>query len=152
MNVKKERLDAICRIIEKEVICSQKELLIRLKEMGVPTTQATLSRCIKELQIVRGHDGNGNYTYRLAGELAPLPPATQAAYRDIEFSGNLCVVKTPPGYAMAIASDIDACRLPEVLATVAGDDTILIIPREGFSRENIAEAVSRFVIYPNKMQ
>ncbi|GHV49674.1 arginine repressor [Bacteroidia bacterium] len=149
MNVKKERLDAICRIIKTEVICSQKELLIRLKDMGVPTTQATLSRCIKELQIVRGHDGNGNYTYRLAGEPGPVQP--QQVYPGIEFSGNLSVVKTPPGYAMAIASDIDACRLPEVLATVAGDDTILIIPREGFSRESIAEAVSRFVI-PNKVQ
>jgi transcriptional regulator of arginine metabolism len=63
----------------------------------------------------------------------------------LEFSGNLAVIKTRPGYAMGIASDIDASAPQEILATVAGDDTILVIPREGYSRESIAAAITCFI-------
>ncbi|MDR1556555.1 MAG: ArgR family transcriptional regulator, partial [Tannerellaceae bacterium] len=63
----------------------------------------------------------------------------------LEFSGNLAVIKTRPGYAMGIASDIDAGAPREILATVAGDDTILVIPREGYSRDKIADAIARFI-------
>lgn len=147
MSTKKERLDAICRIIQTEAISNQEELLRSLTSSGFSTTQATLSRDIKQLKVAKVHDGNGNYVYRLP-EQAALMQSDQDldhSHPNIEFSGNLAVVKTRPGYAMGIASDIDAHAPQEILATIAGDDTILIIPREGISRNRIIKALSNFI-------
>jgi transcriptional regulator of arginine metabolism len=143
MTVRKERLEAISRIIRTEKIRNQEELLRRLQASGFSATQATLSRDMKQLKIARVHDGNDTYVY----QSAETPPASYlpGVHSGLEFSGNLAVIKTRPGYAMGIASDIDASAPPEILATLAGDDTILIIPREGYSRENIAGAVTRFI-------
>lgn len=150
MSIKKERLEAICRIIQTEVICNQEELLKRLEENGFSITQATLSRDIKQLKIARMHDGEDNYVYRLphsamSASLVMQPSEQLKIHPSIEFSGNLVVVKTRPGYAMGIASDIDTSDPHEILATIAGDDTILVIPREGYNRERIAEAIAQFI-------
>ncbi|MDR0429211.1 MAG: ArgR family transcriptional regulator [Tannerellaceae bacterium] len=147
MSVRKERLDAICGIIQTEVICNQEELLKRLETKGFTITQATLSRDIKQLKIARMHDGNDNYVYRLPDPSLQASHSTERPkiHPNIEFSGNLIVIKTRPGYAMGIASDIDSNAPHEILATIAGDDTILVIPREGYKRENIAEAIARFI-------
>jgi transcriptional regulator of arginine metabolism len=149
MSSKKERLEAICRIIQTEVICNQEELLKRLEANAFSITQATLSRDIKQLKIARIHDGKDAYVYRLPHAALPVTSISSSEqmkiHPAIEFSGNLVVVKTRPGYAMGIASDIDANAPHEILATIAGDDTILIIPREGYNRERIAEAVTRFI-------
>ncbi|MDR1202309.1 MAG: ArgR family transcriptional regulator [Tannerellaceae bacterium] len=149
MSSKKERLEAICRIIQTEVICNQEELLKRLEANGFSITQATLSRNIKQLKIARMHDGKDNYVYRLPHTTLPVTSTSSSEqpkiHPNIEFSGNLVVVKTRPGYAMGIASDIDSNAPHEILATIAGDDTILVIPREGYSREHIAQAITRFI-------
>ena len=136
MSTKKERLDAICGIIQTKVISNQEELLKELEDSGFSVTQATLSRDIKQLKVAKVHDGNGDYVYRLPeGKKKP----------NIEFSGNLAVVKTRPGYAMGIASDIDSHAPSEILATIAGDDTILVIPRNGVSQEKVIAALSHFI-------
>jgi transcriptional regulator of arginine metabolism len=147
MSSKKERLEAICRIIQEETICNQEELLKRLEADGFSIAQATLSRDIKQLKIARMHDGKDAYVYRLPHSAAPAAFSSEQPkiHSNIEFSGNLVVVKTRPGYAMGIASDIDANAPQEILATIAGDDTILVIPREGYGRERIAEAIIRFI-------
>ena len=147
MSTKKERLEAICRIIQTETVSNQEELLERLTSSGFPVTQATLSRDIKQLKIAKVHDANGNYVYRLPDfpSTAPLKKGVTDG-SNIEFSGNLAVMKTRPGYAMGIASDIDTHAPREILGTIAGDDTILIIPREGISRQRIVEALSRFLM------
>lgn len=147
MSTKKERLDAICHVIQTEKIGNQEELLKQLEEKGFPVTQATLSRDIKQLKVVKVHDENGNYVYRLPDYSAFMQSENkQTQYHpNIEFSGNLAVVKTRPGYAMGIASDIDAHASHEILGTIAGDDTILIIPREGISRDNIVKALAHFI-------
>lgn len=146
MTTKKERLDAICRIIQTEAISNQEELLKELEVSGFMVTQATLSRDVKQLKVIKMQDGNGNYVYRLPDYRALIQPQEQQSdYPNIEFSGNLAVVKTRPGYAMGIASDIDTHSPHEILATIAGDDTILIIPREGISRDAIIKALSRFI-------
>lgn len=142
MPIRKERLDTISRIIRTEKIRNQGELLKRLQASGFFVTQATLSRDIRQLKIARVHDGNDTYVYQ---STVTLPSAPEEISSSLEFSGNLAVVKTRPGYAMGIASDIDASAPQEILATVAGDDTILIIPREGYSRENLADAIARFI-------
>ena len=140
MRTKKERLDAICGIIQTKVISNQEELLKELEDSGFSVTQATLSRDIKQLKVAKVHDGNGDYVYR-------LPEAQPEGKKkpNIEFSGNLAVVKTRPGYAMGIASDIDSHAPSEILATIAGDDTILVIPRNGVSQEKVIAALSHFI-------
>lgn len=146
MSTKKERLDAICRIIQTGAISNQEELLKELEISGFMVTQATLSRDVKQLKVIKMQDGNSNYVYRLPDYRASVEPQTQpSGYPLIEFSGNLAVVKTRPGYAMGIASDIDTHAPHEILATIAGDDTILIIPRNGISRDAIIQALSHFL-------
>lgn len=147
MSTKKERLDAICRIIQTETTSNQEELLKQLEASGFQVTQATLSRDIKQLKVIKVNDENGNYVYRLPDYSRDMQLRKEQTkhHPNIEFSGNLAVVKTRPGYAMGIASDIDTQTPHEILGTIAGDDTILIIPREGISRDNIIKALSRFI-------
>lgn len=163
MKTKKDRLDAICDIIQTQLIRNQEELLKQLYTKGFKTTQATLSRDIKQLKVAKTHDGKNNYIYSLSEKginiqqgLHKIPnnDAISEKYTNIEFSGNLAVIKTKPGYAMAIASDIDAKAPREILATVAGDDTILLIPREGISRYDIIKALSLYIpeIITNKKE
>lgn len=147
MNVKEQRLHAIRKIIQTETIRSQEELLYSLSRKGFSVTQATLSRDIKHLNIIKKHDGNGLYIYTLPETLSFADQTSNADTElfKIEFSGNLAVIKTRPGYAMGIASDIDVNAPVEILGTIAGDDTILIIPREGYTREQIALALDQFI-------
>mgnify|MGYP001521952905 FL=1 len=107
MSTKKERLDAICGIIQTKVISNQEELLKELEDSGFSVTQATLSRDIKQPKVAKVHDGNGDYVYRLPEESISKQAQPEGKKKpNIEFSGNLAVVKTRPGYAMGIASDI----------------------------------------------
>ena len=146
MSTKKERLDAICGIIQTKVISNQEELLKELEDSGFSVTQATLSRDIKQLKVAKVHDGNGDYVYRLPEESISKQAQPEGTKKpNIEFSGNLAVVKTRPGYAMGIASDIDSHAPSEILATIAGDDTILVIPRNGVSQEKVIAALSHFI-------
>ncbi|MDR1500783.1 MAG: ArgR family transcriptional regulator [Tannerellaceae bacterium] len=144
MKKRKERLEVICDIVRTETIRNQEEFLNRLGQRGYPTTQATLSRDIKQLKIARIHDGSNTYVYKEAVVNKGGGRLTHS-HNKLEFSGGLAVIKTPPGYAMAIASEIDKSALPEVLATIAGDDAILLIPRDGYSRESVTEAIARFI-------
>jgi transcriptional regulator of arginine metabolism len=150
MKNKKERLFAIQDIIRTQSVCSQEELLKLLKSKGFNSTQATLSRDIKALKIAKSPDMYGDYVYTLPPETRVQQKKLQVDERQlimsgfisIEFSGDLAVIKTRPGYAMGIASDIDGKAGREVLGTIAGDDTILLIPREGVSRKRIVEILS----------
>jgi transcriptional regulator of arginine metabolism len=141
--MKEERLQIICNIVRKEIIRSQDDLLKSLHDKGYNITQATLSRDIKQLRIIKKHDENDLYVYSLPEATASetgIPKPLR-----IEFSENLAVIKTRPGYAMGIASEIDAHASNEILGTIAGDDTILVIPREGYSREQITAALTPFI-------
>ncbi len=151
MSTKKERLDAIRRILQTETVSNQEELLKELNNNGFSITQATLSRDIKQLKVIKVQDGNGNYAYRLPDYVMAANPDKELENlpSNIQFSGNLVVVRTRPGYAMGIASDIDSHTPNEILATIAGDDTILVIPREGIPRKQIAEALLHFIEQPN---
>lgn len=131
------RLEAINRLVQTSMICSQDELQERLKLEGFEVTQATLSRDMRRLKIFKNHEGD-RMVYRL-----PLQPSAEKTMMDIEFSGSLAVLRTRPGYAMGIASDIDAQLFPEILATIAGDDTILVVPREGYSREDVRKVLEQ---------
>ena len=147
MSARKQRLSVIANILCKEVIRSQDDLQRSLTDRGFEVTQATLSRDIRRLKIVKTLDGEGRYRYvfpdmGLKESLLPAPLYDEAT---IEFSGNLAVIKTRPGYAMGIASDIDKNAPDEILGTIAGDDTILVIPREGHTKIQVNEALSKIL-------
>ena len=153
MSSKKDRLIAIRNIIRKHAVESQEELLNLLKSEGFEVTQATLSRDMKLLKISKIPDAEGNYIYTLPQENNYTNSSLQEkskeqvpyGFASIEFSGQLAVMKTRPGYASAVASDIDARAQHEIMGTIAGDDTILIIPREGITRKEIIEVLSGFI-------
>lgn len=130
---KSERLAAITSIIRSQNISSQEELITILKEKGFVLTQATLSRDLKELQVVKVHTVNG-YRYSMnvggtIGQAASLHTSQNIAL-SVDVTGNLAVVKTIPGFAAAVAATIDTAAPAElILGSVAGDDTILVILR-----------------------
>ena len=147
--MKEHRLQIITRIINNEIIRSQDDLVKSLAEKGIYVTQATLSRDMKELRLVKKHDANNLYVYALP-ETTPTTTASETNESNrlrIEFSGNLAILKTLPGYAMAIAFEIDKHNPQEIAGTIAGDDTILVIPREGYSREQVAGALCAITNY-----
>jgi len=144
MSDKKQRLSAITNILRTEVIRSQIDLQKSLIRKGYHVTQATLSRDVRKLEIFKTHDSDGRlYILPDMAIKEPRLPTPLFCEPTIEFSGNLAVIKTRPGYAMGIASDIDEHASEVILGTIAGDDTILVIPREGYSRTQINEALAR---------
>ncbi len=153
MKTKKERLKAIRRIIRTRPVGNQEELKVLLENEGFSFNQATLSRDIKELKIVKYPDDNGSYAYTFSGgnnytnepNTKEENDRTSPVTASIEFSGNLAVLKTRPGYAMGIASDIDSLTSGEILGTIAGDDTILLIPREGVTRKEVVETLQAII-------
>ena len=149
MKNKRNRLQIISEILRSNVVASQEELLKMLSERQCNVTQATLSRDLKLLKVSKTPLSNGTYKYILPSFSKPLPSQgsfntllSHGAALSLEFSGQLGVVKTKPGYASAIAWDIDNKASEKVLGTIAGDDTILIIPRESVTREEILEMLN----------
>ena len=133
-----QRRQLIRDLVATREITSQGELVSLLAGAGVDATQATVSRDLEELGITkyRGADGRTSYALPDSGGLAQM---LRQFAQTIDFSGNLAVVRTPPGAAAAVASAVDAANLPGVLATVQGDDTLLVVAREGASGSQIAE-------------
>lgn len=146
MSEKTQRLIFIKKIIQKQKISSQEELLEKLKKQGFDYTQATLSRDLKYLKVIKVPDESGDYIYALQEnrmiknkeEMLSLP---LKGFLSIEFSNQLGVIKTISGYATGIASTIDSTAIYEILGTVAGDDTIIVIPREGARKNDIVNAL-----------
>lgn len=124
---KKERRSLILHIVSGGPVRSQQELIRHLRERGVETTQATISRDIREIGLIKATDGGG-FRYRLSD----LPASHGAelngrAVRDISQSGNLLVAHTRPGFAQSVAASIDQLSWREIIGTVGGDDTVLIV-------------------------
>lgn len=156
MKSKNSRLDTIKMIISSKEVGSQDELLQELLKEGFSLTQATLSRDLKQLKVAKAASMNGNYVYVLPNNTMYKRMTEQHSALDmlrfngvisLEFSGNLAVIKTRPGYASSVAYDIDNRNFDEVLGTIAGDDTILLVLREGYTRASVRNALS--VIIPN---
>ena len=139
---KTKRLLVIEKIIAEEAISSQEALLKKLKTKGMICTQATLSRNLRQLGAGRIPDGKGGYKYSLPqfptnsftanGKLQVLP-----VIQDIVDAKGLLVIKTLPGNASNTAIYIDNNARYEIAGTIAGDDTILIIPRDGITNHQV---------------
>lgn len=140
MRAKNERLEAIKLIISSKEIGSQKELLDALEKEDFVVTQATLSRDLKQLKVAKAASMNGQYVYVLPNEtmyrrvqkpLSAREMMSTPGFQSIHFSGNIGVIRTRPGYASSLAYNIDNSNIPEILGTIAGDDTIMIVIKEG---------------------
>lgn len=149
--IKKNRHKIIEKIISENEIESQDMLLKLLMESGVEVNQSTLSRDIKEMQVMKIANSEGNYSYRLhkggMSNSARNNNLTTYGFLRVDFSANLAVVKTRPGYAMGIAAEIDDKITREILGTVAGDDTILLIIKENISHSEVKKALSTLIGY-----
>ncbi|MDR0680505.1 MAG: ArgR family transcriptional regulator [Dysgonamonadaceae bacterium] len=154
---KEKRLSKIMELVREHSLSNQNELLVLLRAEGFDVTQATLSRDIRQLKIVKTPDLNGSYVYTTSrGYIynSKLPDIEEdfniQGFLSLNFSDNLAVIKTRSGYAMGIASDIDSQISYAILGTIAGDDTILLIPREGFDRMKIINALKELNIHKNE--
>ena len=151
MTVKNSRLEALKMLISSMELSSQEEVLRALKTEGFQLTQATLSRDLKQLKVAKAASMNGKYVYILPNETMYKRVTTprkatemlqRSGYISVKISGQLAIVKTRPGYASAIAYDIDASDSDLILGTIAGDDTIFVAIREGVTRGQILRVLS----------
>lgn len=151
MKVKNSRLEALKMLISSMELSSQEEVLKELEKEGFKLTQATLSRDLKQLKVAKAASMNGKYVYVLPNETMYRRVTTprkatemmqRSGYISVNISGQLAIVKTRPGYASALAYDIDNSDSPYILGSIAGDDTIFIALREGASRGQVFEALS----------
>ena len=138
--MKNARQTAILSIIEQNDIETQEELAGKLRDMGIVVTQATVSRDIKELRLLKVLSGTGGYKYATADKAEHgLSERFVRMFKDsvlsVDYSGNIVVLQTLSGEA------IDAMRLPEILGTMAGDNTVFAVVR---SDADAAETVKRF--------
>ena len=139
---KQERLRTIAQILNAQVITSQDQLTYALKQQGIITTQATLSRDLRDLRAEKKVLPNGSIKYVIPANpvvekrvLGLDSDIARLSIRSIDFCGQFGVVKTKPGFANAVAYDIDDRGGEYILGTIAGDDTILVIPRENVTRD-----------------
>jgi transcriptional regulator of arginine metabolism len=130
MAAKKARQGRILEVIRKQAVRSQEELAAFLERDGIETTQATLSRDIRELGLVKGREG-----YQVSEDPYPAPPddLLRRTFKQYvvrtDISGNILMIRTSPGNAHPIAVVLDAAQWPEVLGTIAGDDTVFVLMR-----------------------
>ncbi len=146
MSLKTERQKAILAVVAKQLVATQGELKELLHARGVEADQATLSRDIRELGLVKA-SGDGVHS-RYAPLEAVAPPVQPKAgailarlVHGVEASGNLLVLKTDPGEANPVGLALDRMGWREVAGTVAGDDTLLVVVREGASAKRLGRRI-----------
>lgn len=144
--MKSVRHEMILDIIDKKDIETQEELAVELKARGVKVTQATVSRDIKELRLLKVLAENGGYKYATAeraekGMSERFIRILAESVQSIDSSLNLIVIKTISASAQAAAEAIDSMKWPELVGTIAGDNTILLIAR---SEDAVDTVVNRF--------
>lgn len=128
---KKYRHQKIMELIENRAIDTQEDLVRELEKEGIIVTQATLSRDMKELGIIKLRKATGNFYYKIANEFGGSEHEIRRKFidfvREIKITGNLVIIKTPPGEAQGVARAIDLVELKYILGTIGGDDTILVV-------------------------
>ncbi|NLN40829.1 MAG: arginine repressor [Clostridiales bacterium] len=144
--MKYNRHSKILEIIEKKDIETQEELAEELRKEGINVTQATVSRDIKELRLVKVLAPSGIYKYAVIDknnmDISPkLIRVFAESVLSIDYANNLIVIKTLAGSAQAAASAIDALNWKEIVGCIAGDDTIMVVVREN---ESVREVIDRF--------
>ncbi len=148
---RRERQGAILRLIREQQISTQAELSAALHEAGYEAVQTTVSRDISDLGLVKVRAANGRLVYAPAGtadidRLRELEAAFRRWAISIDANDNLVVVFTPRGFSAALADVIDQSNHPHVLATIAGENTILVVPAPGVKAPALADELSRHLL------
>ena len=145
---KKFRQGQILKLLTGEAVASQDDLRRQLIHLGVRVTQATLSRDLRELRLVKTVDGYKPLATAKADDAPPVPALARALKEfllDIRPAQNMLVLKTPPGGAQPLAAAVDSEHWKEVAGTLAGDDTVLIITPSRTARAAIQKRVEEML-------
>lgn len=148
--MKNRRQRRILEIVSNETIGTQKELAERLQQEGFETTQATISRDIKELLLVKVNIGGDRYKYVIAQDT----PVTDAKLRMVlrefiisyDYSENLLILNTAPGNANTVASAIDRASWPQVIGSLAGDDTVMLVIKPASTVHEVVEKIEDYTM------
>ena len=154
MKIKNSRMEALKMLISSKELGSQEEVLQALEKEGFKLTQATLSRDLKQLKVAKAASMNGKYVYvlpndtmykRITKPRTALEMLQTSGFLSISFSGNMGVIKTRPGYASSIAYNIDNSDSPNIIGTIAGDDTIFIVIKEDATQDDVINELSPII-------
>ena len=142
MKNRNERLIEIRKLIASQNISSQDELMRILVKNGFELTQATLSRDLKYLKVAKMPDNHAGYVYilpdkELTVDETEFKGSSLSGLISIDFAQGMAILRTLPGHASSIAYTIDTLDAYEIAGTIAGDDTILLIPRDGVTRSDL---------------
>jgi transcriptional regulator of arginine metabolism len=145
MTTKLERQRAILRLVEGRQLSTQTEVTTALREEGFDAVQATVSRDIAQLGLVKVRNGNGRLVYTRPGaadlqRLEQLSSALRRWVSGMKAAGQLLVIATPPGFAVPLADAIDNAALEEVAGTIAGENTVFVAARDGLTGSDLEEA------------
>jgi transcriptional regulator of arginine metabolism len=152
--LKAKRQQALLSLVGRERLSSQEEIRARLSAVGLVATQSTISRDIEELGLARMHDhdgvhyvvpGNGDTNGHGEGPAAPLRHLRRLLEEfalSFTLADHLLIVRTPPGAAAALAEGIDRAALAQIAGTIAGDNTILVVGREGVSPTTLERSLT----------
>lgn len=154
MGKRDSRLEVIKMILSSQEISNQETLRNELFQAGYNATQATLSRDLRQLRVAKGLNENSKYVYllpeqrryhRVSDTHATVQRMNQLGAVGIKFSGNIAVLQTPPGHAAHLAYDIDHSSIPEIIGTVAGDDTVLVVMAEDADRTDLMNHIAEII-------
>ena len=149
--MKNDRQAKILEIIEQEAIDTQEQLQQRLQELGITCTQATISRDIKQLHLIKEPVGQGRYRYTVSSQRTRLNVADKlrTIFREsivsIDHAQNIVVIKTMAGLANAAAAAADGMNVSYMVGSLAGDDTALLVMRDAESARNFCEEVHEMI-------
>ena len=149
--MKNDRQSRILEIIEREPIDTQEQLQQRLQEEGITCTQATISRDIKQLHLIKEPIGQGKYRYAVSVQRNRLNVADKlrTIFREsitgIDYAQNIVVIKTMAGLASAAAAAIDSMKVPYMVGSLAGDDTVFLVMRENEAAEVFCEEIKEML-------
>jgi transcriptional regulator of arginine metabolism len=145
---KSKRQQTILSLVSRERLGSQDAIRERLGALGLPATQSTISRDVEELGLARVHDQGGT-RYVLPGEGVAAAPTNLLRHALQEFAlsftpgaGQLLLIRTPPGAASALGEAIDRSALVDVAGTIAGDNTVLVVPSVGRTARSVERALT----------
>jgi transcriptional regulator of arginine metabolism len=146
VTTKYERQGAILRLVEQKQLSTQAEVTDALREQGFDAVQATVSRDIAQLGLVKVRNGNGRLVYALPGaddvdRLEQLSSALRRWVSGMRAAGQLLVISTPAGFAAPLADAIDAAALDDVAGTIAGENTVFVAARDGSGGAELEETL-----------
>ena len=149
--MKNQRQEQLLQIIAEETVETQEQLLERLQERGIRSTQATISRDIKELHLIKEPVGQGRYRYAVSAHRTKLNFADRlrtifrAGVLSVDYAQNLVVIKTMPGLASAACAALDDMGVAYMVGSLAGDDTAFLVMRDTESAASFCEEIKEML-------